>query len=56
MSSGDSGIATVGPTGALKGVMVTGLRVEDQEGGVSLTGASLPSSSSLLGWCCGAEA
>ena len=30
---GDSGMSTVGPTGELKGGMVTGVRVEDQEGG-----------------------
>ena len=33
MSIGDSGIGTVGPTGEVKGWMVTGVSVSDQVGG-----------------------
>ena len=33
MSIGESGIGTVGPTGEVKGLMVTGFNVVDQEGG-----------------------
>ena len=33
MSIGDSGIGTVGPTGEVKGVMVTGVNVSDHVGG-----------------------
>ena len=32
-SIGDPGMSTVGPTGEVNGGMVTGLRVEDQQGG-----------------------
>ena len=39
MLMGESGIGTVGPTGEVKGLMVTGFNVVDQEGGTVGEGA-----------------
>ena len=39
MSIGESGMGTVGPTGEVKGLMVTGFNVVDQEGGTVGEGA-----------------
>ena len=39
MSIGESGIGPVGPTGEVKGLMVTGFDVVDQEGGTVGEGA-----------------